>query len=652
MHNSTAEDGKQNHTLGLTLPRPEDVDDTDLEVTEIVEGTLANRDTSEDRLLFPVTNGQGTTGNLHDMTLPSANTFRMINIKEKWLRRYLPDGHNSQIGNVIDREEVTTDGGEQWYKIKIPYLRRFYSTESYLVGKWNDCIYALRSDEEKEMVCVKIMWIPYDLVVLEELLRDNQYLRLKGIKTFEEEGKNILDRLVSEEERAVPQDINFTKVLSYGDRQRLYERRLKLTKALPIMLQEMCQLENENDDKIELYITQKSKFTAGLCMIIDQIDRILRKDDERRQRAGLQILRAPKFYPSGVDLWVEMPVDIIRKAAEEHKECIKNIDDVRNRSQIKHISIGKMSERISKIPSVMSAFNRVMPSMSEGCKASPVLKEKGCQEAIAMAAKFQNPRRGEQNNTMVILEDASSSRSTMAQEVNNTETGSDLIEERQQRRQRVLEQFLREAKRKGEMMAAHENKIREEFRRRQETEEWKLREEENRRQILLDEVLAIELQVEEEWEHMRQAGGIIEEVGRQEKLRQIEKEKQLAEEFKKIQKQLSEDLKQQMEHSYQQKIWEIHRRSKMRQPTETYRVLEPLQRNLGKEGYEVLPPTEQLLCWRCGEAGHRKKDCLKTLFCTNCGKNGHTFGKCRQLVRGACTYCTRPDHTEEYCPSR
>ena len=111
-------------------------------------------------------------------------------------------------------------------------------------------------------------------------------------------------------------------------------------------------------------------------MIIDQIDRILRKDDERQQRVGLQILRAPKFYPSGVDLWVEMPIDIIRKAVEEHKECIKNIDDVRNRSQIKHISMGKMSERISKIPLVMSAFNRVMPSMSEDIKFHQFKKKK------------------------------------------------------------------------------------------------------------------------------------------------------------------------------------------------------------------------------------------------------------------------------------
>ena len=199
---------------------------------------------------------------------------------------------------------------------------------------------------------------------------------------------------------------------------------------------------------------------------------------------------------------------------------------------------------------------------------------------------------------------------------------------------------------------AHRNKIREDFRRKQEAEEQKLCKEENRRQILLDKVLAKELQVEEEWEHMRQVSGIIEEVGRQEKLRQIEKEKQLAEEFEKIQKQLSEDLKQQMGHNYQQQIQEIHRRSKMKQTTETYRILELLQGNLRKEGYEVSAPTEQLLCWRCGETGHRKKDCLKTLFYTNCGKNGHTFNKCRQLVRGACTYCTRPDHTEEYCPSR
>ena len=90
-----------------------------------------------------------------------------------------------------------------------------------------------------------------------------------------------MNKLLSEEERTVPQDIDVTMILSYGDRQRLYERRLKLTKALPIIQQEICQLENENKDKISLYITQKGEFTVGLHMLIDQIDRILRKDNKR-----------------------------------------------------------------------------------------------------------------------------------------------------------------------------------------------------------------------------------------------------------------------------------------------------------------------------------------------------------------------------------
>ena len=143
MHNSTAKDGKQNHTTGLVQPRSEDMDETDLEVAEIVEGTTSNRNTSKprireatpDRFLFgtshrsnyPVTDGQSTTDNLHNLTLPSANTFRTINSEDKWLKRYLPDGHNSQIGNVIDKEEVTTEDGEQWYKIRMSYLWRFYN---------------------------------------------------------------------------------------------------------------------------------------------------------------------------------------------------------------------------------------------------------------------------------------------------------------------------------------------------------------------------------------------------------------------------------------------------------------------------------------------------------------------------------------------
>ena len=62
--------------------------------------------------------------------------------------------------------------------------------------------------------------------------------------------------------------------------------------------------------------------------------------------------------------------------------------------------------------------------------------------------------------------------------------------DRQNRRNKVLEQFIREARRKGEMTAVNESKLRENIRIRQEAEEKRFREEEKRKQLLLDETLA------------------------------------------------------------------------------------------------------------------------------------------------------------------
>ena len=37
---------------------------------------------------------------LNEITVPAVNTFTAIRSDDEWLKRYLPDGHNSQIGNV------------------------------------------------------------------------------------------------------------------------------------------------------------------------------------------------------------------------------------------------------------------------------------------------------------------------------------------------------------------------------------------------------------------------------------------------------------------------------------------------------------------------------------------------------------------------
>ena len=51
-------------------------------------------------------------------------------------------------------------------------------------------------------------------------------------------------------------------------------------KALPIMLREISQLEEKNQDQTELYIKQKSEFTVGICMLVDKIDSVLKRDNE------------------------------------------------------------------------------------------------------------------------------------------------------------------------------------------------------------------------------------------------------------------------------------------------------------------------------------------------------------------------------------
>ena len=143
IHNSNIEDGRQNHITGLTLPRNQDNNENDLEVAEIVLGTASMSSTSgpEEEAVSPdnffdASDKPIETENYgkNEITVPAANTFTAIRGDDEWLKRYLPDSHNSQIGNVPNRVEITTEDGEEWYRIRIPYLDQFYNTEVYLVG--------------------------------------------------------------------------------------------------------------------------------------------------------------------------------------------------------------------------------------------------------------------------------------------------------------------------------------------------------------------------------------------------------------------------------------------------------------------------------------------------------------------------------------
>ena len=108
--------------------------------------------------------------------------------------------------------------------------------------------------------------------------------------------------------------------------------------------------------------------------------------------------------------------------------------------------------------------------------------------------------------------------------LNRSQASDSYIKGRQNRRNQVLEQFIREVKRKGQMTAAYENKLREDFKSRQEAKEQRLQEEERQKQIELDKMLAIKLQQDEENHHRHQVE--LEEEKRLQVQQKIEKENQ------------------------------------------------------------------------------------------------------------------------------
>ena len=47
-----------------------------------------------------------------------------------------------------------------------------------------------------------------------------------------------------------------------------------------------------------------------------------------------------------------------------------------------------------------------------------------------------------------------------------------------------------------------------------------------------------------------------------------------------------------------------------------------------KQSTNANPTDNAQVCWRCGEPGHKKRDCCKPPFCGKCRKEGHVPALC------------------------
>ena len=73
-------------------------------------------------------------------------------------------------------------------------------------------------------------------------------------------------------------------------------------------------------------------------------------------------------------------------------------------------------------------------------------------------------------------------------------------------------------------------------------------------------------------------------------------ERQIMEEFDKVQKQLAEDLRQQLDSKYSQETEELYGNEWMQTNEEIQGMAKPTTRALRKEGHEASAPREPLMC--------------------------------------------------------
>ena len=157
-------------------------------------------------------------------------------------------------------------------------------------------------------------------------------------------------------------------------------------------------------------------------------------------------------------------------------------------------------------------------------------------------------------------------------------------------------------------------------------------------------MLAIKLQQDEE-NHYRCQVELEEEKRCQvqqkikEENQQRKRESQIAVEFERLQGQLSEDLSRQVISKYQRRFQEIQLNTREDPIEEIHKSFQLSVRTITKESHVTPAQPESTVCWKCGEASHKKKDCMAILFCTNCSRNNHTTSKCRQVFKENCTNC-------------
>ena len=86
--------------------------------------------------------------------------------------RYIPDGQNTRLSQVSQKQTTYLPDGIPSFRMQIPYLSRFFSTHWYLVQKDTYAMYAIYDALFSE-IPYSTQLTPFDLVALDTDLREH-----------------------------------------------------------------------------------------------------------------------------------------------------------------------------------------------------------------------------------------------------------------------------------------------------------------------------------------------------------------------------------------------------------------------------------------------------------------------------------------------
>ena len=302
---------------------------------------------------------------------------------------YLPDGKNSKISKIVSRQafDRQTPDGNEGFVIKIQYLERAFSTNTYLIDKVTGSLFAIHDDhiestglcgsecvfdlQELEFhICELADWRngEDDTGSIAEEMRTTQAPQHQSSNAPPSPGTHDNSRqfpIYENWENFTHQGESFT--ISY--RQQIYEARSEIITTLIDCFSELNKYTSSHPETELACHQEKTRHFSYYSWLIQHIDNVLQEDNIFRHGKELPELPAPTYSPSVTDLETIHRIHVMSHAWRESDHALQEATIIHREFMLEQAHMNNTSfsriRNIDHITDMGYSLNRVSPILRE-----------------------------------------------------------------------------------------------------------------------------------------------------------------------------------------------------------------------------------------------------------------------------------------------